>query len=192
MNHQRHSDPRAGPAPGKPRPALNVAIAYDTRRAATRVMQILGPLVRKLGDESEFDCSLWRFDVLGLPDLRSAALAAGRRADLFILSARCEAGVPWQVRDWLEASLRARMPHSAGLIGLLEGNLQTGVLTTETGRWLQTVADRHSIDFFLQEFHLPASCPPLALQDVQTRANTVSSVLEGILSRTVPPERLRA
>jgi hypothetical protein len=149
-------------------------------------------LVRQFGDEFEFDCDLWRFDVLGLPEPQEAVAWAGHRANLIIVADRCEADLPPPVKDWLNWCVDRKTPGSAALVALLESQRRLSDVQCRTRQFLQHVAVRGGLEFFLQEADFPQTRLELNAEVLGKRANTVSFVLEGILHRGEAPSRWRA
>ena len=149
------------------KPSFNVSIVYDERSAATRAMNVFTGLRRRFGDEFDFQCDLWRFDVLELPETLAAALVAGEAADLIIISAHCDSGLPAGVRDWFEQCIAMKAPGSAALVGLLEPPCRSVDVRCPTRRFLQNAADRSLMDFFLHEVDLPRTNPGLTNEEVQ-------------------------
>ena len=189
MNYQPLLETPAWDGADETKPAFNVAVVYDSRRAATRAMNVIGGLLHQLGDDFEFHCNLWRFDVLELPEAREGAARAGAAADLLIISARCDNGLPLSVKAWLDQCLAGKIPGSAALVGLLESRRQPIDLQCRARQFLQQAADRSLLDFFLHEVDLPNTSLGMTVEDLQTRANSVTSVLDGILHRSASAPR---
>jgi hypothetical protein len=166
------------------KPAFNVVIVYDDRSAALRAMNVLNGLVHQFGDDFEFHCDLWRFDMLGLPREREAAAHAGAAADLLIVSAACDTDLPGSARDWLDKSIDGKIPGSAALVALLESRRRLSNVQCRTRQFLQSAADRGLMDLFLHEVDLPQTGPEWTPEVLQKRANIVSPVLQRILLET--------
>ena len=191
MNYERMDETEGYGCTEDIKPPFNIAIVYDDRVAATRAMNVFTGLIRQFGDEFDFQCDLWRFDVLELPEVLEAAVQAGAAADLIIVSARCDHELPAAVTDWLNQCVAMKTPGSAALVGLLEARQRSGDIQRRTRHLLQGAADRSLMDFFLSEVDLPRTSPALTPEDVQARANTVSPLLQGILRQAEPPQRPR-
>jgi ribosomal protein L35AE/L33A len=186
FNDERHSRKEEA------KPVLNIVAAYDSPNTAIRATNLLGVLVRRFGNEFVFQCTLWRFDALGLPQTRDAALIAGGAADLIIICARSDNDLPEAVQDLLRHCLAGRAQGSAALVALLESHGKLGAVRGRTRQFLQNVATGSRLDFFLHEVELPESCPPFAPQDVCSGAKTFTSVAEGLLHQVNRPPDLRA
>lgn len=180
-----HNGAKAG------RSNFNVVVVYDDRNAASRAMNVVSGLVRQFGDDFELRCDLWRFDILGLARARKAAARAGDAADLLIVSASGETDLPMPVRDWLNWCADGKTPGSAALVALLESNCRLGDAQCRTRRFLQSVADRNLMDFFLHEVDLPRTSPRLAPEAPGERAKPVLPVFQKIFRRGEPPPRSR-
>ena len=140
---------------------FNVLIAYDSRAAAARAMKAFDGLARRLSDEFDLNCDLWRFDMFALPEARQLAVAAGAVADLIIVSARGDNDLPKPVKEWLEAAVAEKLPGTAGLVGLLESHPGSSNASGRSYQFLQSAADRSLMDLFLYEIELPGTGPGL-------------------------------
>lgn len=142
---------------------FNVVIVYDARDAALRAMEIFHGLVEHFGDEFEFHCDLWCFDVLEFREGYEAALLAGPAAQLLIISS-CDTQPPKTVKDWLEQSAAAKAPGSAALVGLLKSHQGSKKSQRKLSQLLRRTADRSRLDLFLHQIHvlqlLPAQHSP--------------------------------
>lgn len=184
FNDERHSRKEEA------RPLLNMVVVYDSPNTVIRATNFLGMLVRRFGDEFVFHCSLWRFDAVGLPQTREAALIAVGAADLIIICARSHHDLPGAVQDLLSHCLARKAQGSAALVALLESHGKLDAVRGRTRQFLQNVATGSQLDFFLHEVELPESRPQFAPQDVRSRANTFTSGAEGILHQANRPPDL--
>ena len=191
MNQDPTFEVKASDAGEETKPAFDVVVIYDDPSAARRAMKFFTELVREFGDEFEFHCELWRFDWLDLPKIRAAAVLESCVADLLIVAAQCDADLPAPVKDWLNRCIAEKTPGSAGLVAMLESHRSWNDMQCRTRQFLQSAAIRGGLDFFLHEVDLPEIRPELTSKDVQERANTISTVLEGILQRNKPSRRWR-
>ncbi|MGH7971380.1 MAG: hypothetical protein ACREIC_21895, partial [Limisphaerales bacterium] len=85
-------------------PAFTVLIAYedfDTGKLAKRTYDFL---VENLGRDCSFVNQMWKFDVLGIPNLREIAVEDAARADIIIISSRGDE-LPEHIKLWVEAWL---------------------------------------------------------------------------------------
>jgi hypothetical protein len=173
-------------------PRFNIVIVYDAKNAASRAMNFVSGLVRQFGDDFGFRCGLWRFDVLGLPRMRTAAARAGDAADLLIVSALSDTDLPLPVKDWLNWCADGKTPGSAALVALLESHRGSDEAQCSTRQFLQSAADRSLMDLFLYEVNLPQTSPASASETVRERANPCSAAFQKIFLRGRPPPRSRA
>jgi len=173
------------------KPPFNFAIVYDDRMAATRAMNVFTGLLRQFGDEFDFHCDLWRFDILEISEALEEAVRAGEAADLIIISARRDRELPVAVKGWLDRSVAAKAQGSAALVGLLESRQPSADNHSRTRHFLQTAADRSLMDLFLCEVDLPRTSPGWTPEDVQARANAESLLLEAILCQAKAPTHHR-
>lgn len=165
---------------GQTRPAFHVAIVYDDRVAATRALNLFHNLNRRFGDEFNFQCDLWRFDVLTLPEIFGAAIQKGEAADLIVVSTHGDTDLPVRVKRWLDCCVAAKPPGSAALVGLLKSRHPSGDGQDHTRQFLQTAAERGLIDFFLQETDWPPANRQRTRDDVPPRPNAPSPVVPRI------------
>jgi hypothetical protein len=167
-------------------------IVYDGTNAVSRAKNFVSGLVRQFGDDFGFRCNLWRFDVLGLPRVRTAAARAGDAADLLIVSASSDTDLPLPVKDWLNWCADGKTHGSAALVALLESHGRLDDVQCPTCQFLQSTADRSLMDLFLYEVDLPQTSPALAPETVRERADPCSPAFQKIFLRGRPPPRSRA
>lgn len=141
---------------------FNVVVAYDDSAAGRRGMELYVRLQRGAPGEMEFHCDLWRFDLLNLPSVRDAAVLAGMHAQLIVISANGDRGLPTGVKQWLEQSLEDRRAGSAALAALLVSERGIPLAESPVRSTLEAIAKRRSIEILSDPFvehNLPADPP---------------------------------
>jgi len=84
---------------------LNVVIAYADFSSATVAKQILEESLRVLSSHFVVKTTLWKFDLLNLPVLREIATQDAAEAQIIIISAHKEYGLPEGAKTWVESCL---------------------------------------------------------------------------------------
>lgn len=168
--HQRATAPG-----GNAQTAFNIVIAYDSRAAGVRGMNLFKNLVREMGGQVEVHCELWRFDVLTLEETRGAALRAGGTADLIIISVCGAGGLPPSVNAWLDECVGGRTPGSLALAGLLtpDENVEASS-TSRTRHYLEHLGDRNLLRVFLDPAIPPSSTSASPVEEVRNESISAS------------------
>jgi len=84
---------------------LNVVVAYADFSSATLAKQILADSLRVLSSHFVVKTTLWKFDLLDLPALREIATQDAAQAQIIIIAADKEYGLPEGAKTWVESCL---------------------------------------------------------------------------------------
>jgi hypothetical protein len=168
-SRQRTADTGTGSAA-----AFNVVIAYDSRAAGVRGMNLFKSLVHEMGGQIEVHCELWRFDVLALEEAREAALRAGRVADLIIISVRDHGGLPPSVKDWLDRCVGGRAAGALAIAGLLTPDEGAKPSAKRTRQYLEHLGDRNLLRVFLDPAIPPGSASGSPVEEVRNESISAS------------------
>ena len=130
------------------RPKFNVVIIYEDRPTGRRAKYFYEKVVRALEDDCDFNLELWNFQVLAISEIGNSAAQVVARADFVILSFHDKAGLPVEIRDWIETCSRLLTDTNAVLIALADKPETRGGVPVSTLAYLRTLAERAGIDFF--------------------------------------------
>lgn len=125
-------------------PVFQAVMLYENFAAGLDAWRFCKQLVRKL--DSAIQQQMWNFHVLGIHEVRNAAVHAATKADMVIISVSGHSELPANVRDWLDLWLWLGEPVDSALVTLFDSPGAPAVATTCT--YLQSMARRARIEFF--------------------------------------------
>ena len=126
-------------------PRFNVVILYEDGPAGRRAKRLCDKLIHELKDECDFNLKLWNFQVLGIPEFGESAMEAAAQADLVILSLHGKAGLPAEIKQWIETWTGQIIDRTPALVDKPSAR---GGTAASTLAYLSSVANRTGIDFF--------------------------------------------
>jgi hypothetical protein len=155
-------------AGARAKPVFRVVMAYEDFTAGKRAIDTCNFLVSRIGKAIELRSSMWKFDVLRSLKLNQMAVDDAVEADVIIVANGRNAGLPEEVKRWVDAWAARKEGQSAALVALLDF---TGEQTHESSlayTFLKSAAGAARIDFLPQEIRslkrrLPAVPAPSAL-----------------------------
>lgn len=165
----------------------SVVILYEDKPTRDRAMALCDRLVTDFWSQVEFDFRWWRLDFLTDASLAQAAAADARAADILVFSSAVESELSPIVLRWFEDWLANRESAEGMLVDLSGMEVLHEPLVQQKQARLRELARRAGLDYFNR---LPASLrgvPFASWQEVEARANEVSTVLDDILRRLPPP-----
>ena len=130
------------------KPTFNVVIIYEDGPTGRRAKHFYDKLIHELEDECEFRLELWNFQVLAVPDFGESAAEAAAQADFVILSSHGKAGLPAEIREWIETWSSLIIDARLALIALVDRSTTRGGTGASTLAYLRSVANRTGIDSF--------------------------------------------
>jgi hypothetical protein len=139
------------------RPKFNVVIVYEDRAAGRRAKYFYDNLIHELEDECDFSLELWSFQVLAISTIGHSAVQVAGQADFVILSLHGKAGLPVEIREWIETWSRLISDSNAALIALIDKPRTRGGSAASTLAYLRSVATRTGIDFFAHTAFSPVT-----------------------------------
>lgn len=165
----------------------SVVVLYEDKPTRDRAMAFCDQLVRNFWSQVEFEFRWWRLDFLTDSDLAQAAAAEARAAAILVFSSRAEAELSPVVLRWFEDWLHLRESPEGMLVDLCAVEALNQPLALRKQARLRELARRAGLDYFNR---LPPSLSgglAASWQEVEARANEVSTVLDDILNRLPPP-----
>jgi hypothetical protein len=101
-------------------PKFNVVLAYEEIVGGMEAKQFFGALAVTHQTLFQFRCQIWKFEVLGIPQLFEAAVRDASRADMIVIAKR-KPQFSGEVKRWMQISLASRGARSHRLVVLLSG-----------------------------------------------------------------------
>lgn len=139
------------------RPKFNVVIIYEDRATGRRAKYFYDNLIHELEDKCDFSLELWNFPVLAISEIGYSAAQVAARADFVIFSLHGKAGLPAEIREWIETWSWLIADSNAALIALADKPQTRGSTAASTLAYLRSVADRAGIDFFVHTVFSPVT-----------------------------------
>jgi hypothetical protein len=102
------------------RPKFSVVIIYEDRGTGRRAKYFYEKLVHELKGKCDFSLELWDFQVLAISEIGNSAARVAAQADFLIVSLHGKAGLPAEIREWIETWARLIADSNAALIALVD------------------------------------------------------------------------
>jgi hypothetical protein len=148
----------------RPKSAFRVVMAYDDFIAGKRAMDACNFLVFQLGGEIELRSSMWKFDILRNAKLNQIAVDDAIEADVIIVASAPNAGLPEEVRNWIDGWVSQKRGQTAALVALLDFTGGDDTASTLAYAFLKGAAASADIDFLPQEIRsIEKKMPPLPI-----------------------------
>ncbi len=130
---------------------INLVIGYEDFATGQRAMKSCQRLIDRLSHEFQFRTTVWKFDILRVPQLTEIATEDLAEADMVVISAHGPGQLPDEVKSWLE-ELPPKTPGGAkALIALLDDVDGTKAEESPVHCYLQQFARRANLDFFSRQ-----------------------------------------
>jgi hypothetical protein len=128
---------------------LNVALIYEdaqTREWAREAHE----RITKFAGEQGVRPTWWNLNNLGEPGVLAAVVSTAMRADVIVLAARAEEGMPLAFYTWINAWLPNRYFSGGVLLALLGKTQHSGARRARVGEYLREVARQGRMSFVLE------------------------------------------
>ena len=167
-------------------PFLNVLILYEDFGTGLRAKRSLDLLPKRLAANATLSTKLWRIELLADPLFGEQAALEAAAADVIILSVHGRRGLPDPVRKWLNGWLVHKEPRPYALGVLLDSMEASQGNENPVVASMQRVAADAGADLFYG-FAEASDCEfDAALDDINQRVHSSSTLLEDMLKRTPP------
>lgn len=165
----------------------SVVILYEDKPTRDRAMALCDRLVQRFWSEVEFSFHWWRTDFLIDPRMAQTADADAADADIFIFSPSPTTSLSPILLRWFDGWSPRRQSREGMFLDLTQAAAQQYPIVQQKQACLRALASNAGLEYFNR---LPPSFgegAPNSLQDVETRANQLTTVLDDILTRIPPP-----
>jgi hypothetical protein len=144
----------------------DVIVVHEDVPTGWRARSVFKHLENRLGAETGFKISWWRFDMLQDPGLANSALQKAKQADIVFLSVHSDRNLPTAVRNWLLEWLETRDFKPCALVVSFDSSIYDSLKFNSTLSFLREITAPFEVDLFL---HLGSS--PLMARDTSMLAN---------------------
>ena len=167
-------------------PSLEVLILYEDYGTGLRAKRSLDLLPARFPAKAHWSTKLWRIELLSDPLLKEQAAREAAAADVLILSLHGRSTLPAGLREWLTCWLghKPSRPCAMGVLLDAEQGGQGG--KNPVIACIQQVAAIAGSDFFYGFSEAPGSELNAAMEEIDQRVNSSSSVLDEMLRRVEP------
>ncbi len=163
---------------------LNIVVLFADTVLARRLARIYNDVIEQFAPDCVFNASWWNFDGLHHPEIFSAATRATKEADIVIVAAHAGEDLPDVVKNWIDMAFWKRAGQERLLIGLLALATASQPVDSVANRYLQAAAREAGMEYLLHWSALPVPSVEGSLEDITSRATTVTPLLAEILSHT--------
>ncbi len=162
---------------------LDVLLVYEDFATGLRAREALEHWVHQLEVQADARVNLWRFDLLrDSSDARQAAREAFE-ADIIVLAAHGQGGLPSWIKTWLQQALASRADRPTALVASLDESARDSAGENPVLTQVEALAQEAGVELF-PHFGSSASMQTgLTFAAVSERAHTTSAVLDEILHR---------
>jgi hypothetical protein len=127
---------------------LKAVAIYEDGSTGRRAKRFYDKLILELDDQCDFSLQLWSFQVLAIPELRKSAIESAAQADFVILSLHGKAGLPVDIREWIETWSKLIIGKDLALITLVDKSTVRDGTNASALVYLKRLAKRTKVDFF--------------------------------------------
>lgn len=164
-------------------PKFEVILAYEDLATGLRAMRAFDHVVHQLDMEADFRVNVWKFDLLLELAKHERVGNEAADADILMLAAHGQRELPGAVNAWLKLWLDLKKDRPAALVVSLDAGAKDSAGGNQILNRLRPLAAQAGVDVFSHFSGTPGSELNLALEKIRARADTTSTVLEGILHR---------
>jgi hypothetical protein len=127
---------------------LNVVIAYADFSSAAMAKRILHDAIAVLSSHYVVDLSFWKFELLQSSALQEMAMQDAARAQIIIIAAEKEYGLPEGAKKWVEACLTNPDVKDVAFVALLRDEEDTAYDSLPMLNGFDHLPGRGKTDFF--------------------------------------------
>ena len=165
--------------------AFNVLIVYEDHKVGSQAMNLCEHLGSQLGEGRLLESHCWKLGDLQHPEALEGMLEAAASADMVLLAAHETTALSAEKKARLELGLINRHGRSGALVALLGRPANRPAAPSAMQCYLKDLAYFAGLEFFSVAFELPPEKVVDPFEAIKERAETVTSLLQGILTRKV-------
>jgi hypothetical protein len=167
----------------------SVVVIHEDPASRELAVSFCDRLVERFWNKLEFDIGWWSYQMLG--QAQAARLAADRAemADLIVFATATGGEPPFDVRAWLDQSLRKRKEREGAIAGLTPNSANPCATACLADIYLRNMAHRAGLDYLTQIPQNIRDPIPDSFAGKDDRVSQVTSVLHNILSQHPLPAR---
>jgi len=160
---------------------MTVSVVYEDQVCRDNAIEMCDRVLSHHWEDIDVECNWWKFMYLWHPHICQEAADFTARADLVIFSVHGETELSLVVRKWIQSWVSKRTGRPGALISLVGVNPERRHGVSPVGNQLRELATQAGMDFFLHEFDTGKDSPAFYGQDMASRAEVITPLLEEIL-----------
>lgn len=164
-------------------------MVYEDFACGVRAKKAFDGVVHELGSSFNFNCKLWKFDILCLPELKEIAAEDAADADMVLIAAHSTGELPDAVKNWIDTWVARKRPRQRALVSLLDPQETRSSDRDPACTYLHQVSERGHMDFFCACTDSLGEEAGFSCERIAERAEKTSSLMKQILRRNYPPPR---
>jgi hypothetical protein len=130
---------------------VRILIVYEDMVTGQKARYVAEQLVGSLGPNYKCETSLWKFEVLKVPDISAMAAYEARQADLIVFAAQKDKELDDEVKQWIQNWIPFKERGDSCIVALLLRSEGDPPLASPLYSYLSKVAKKSGLDFFWQE-----------------------------------------
>lgn len=161
---------------------VRILIVYEDMFTGQKARLVAEQLVGSLGPDYKCEPSLWKFDVLKVPDISAIAAVEARQADLIVFAAREGKDLGDEVKQWIQNWLPFKQKGDSCIVALLVREEKSFASASPLYAYLRKIAEKRGLDFFWQELEANSDC-------VESSSETPSYMISPLPNSAVEVEQ---
>jgi hypothetical protein len=175
---------------GEAWPEFNVQIVYEDLSSGLRAKQTADWLEAQLPPRQDMRLNMWRFDLLNEPAFRVGVANEAVRADVVLLSAHGQHGLPEDVSVWIREWLGQHADDPPAFVILFDASAEGTPKLNELLVSLRRAAEPAGVQIFPRFYDTFSTAEDATMEGIHHRAETTTSLLaEMLTSRRSKPLR---
>lgn len=168
--------------PARESEPLRTVVLYADRASACQVLAVREHILEHIAPDCQVVGTGWALGSLADPDHHERSRHEATEADVVLLAMPGADELPAPLEDWLEFVLSRKTGRPHALIVLLGTSDELPSWSALDDR-LHELAERSGVDYFREWYRTPSAFTPCTLENVQQRAESMTSILSVILEQ---------
>jgi hypothetical protein len=133
------------------KPIVRILIAYEDYATGLRARQVYERLAREFAEHCDFEQTLWRIDVLSVPQLGEVAADEAVGADMLLISLHKQEELTDVFKDWCEKWVDRDVKLDTAMVVVFDPDTGGQGGDSPAQEYLRCLANRAGMSFIAQE-----------------------------------------